>query len=181
MYRKPGLFTRTGSEEFGLAEWGLEPFQEISFNRNNEILEIIKMHGPLRFDTLRSLYNHQYSDRPIGESSLRAYLGAIRGVISSPKRGLYQLTDHPEVDIQTIGLQESKGYQKASHHQKQESENTALPSQNDGRFEKILKIVSAPDHPSMAVILERYNEQNPEDHMTMEVFLDYLKQIKNRL
>jgi DNA-directed RNA polymerase alpha subunit len=243
MYRRTELFIRCGSDQFGLAEWGLKPFQETLIDRKSEILEVIKEHGPIRFEALYELYNERYSDRPIGESSLHGYLGKLKGIISSPNKGEYQLADQSITTYQTniplrigqklvsviknIGYpshvdviaekykqifpEEIKGYdqirralynnrnilvnfgagtfglpgweapQNISHHPKQNDKMTTVHSQQDGRLEKILKIVSKLNHPpQLTIILERYNQLYPEDFMTMEGFMEYLNHMKDR-
>jgi len=93
MNRKPDVFVHTGQDEFGLVEWGSQPFQNNSKDRTEEILEILQQHSPLTAREIHNLYNQAHPERPVSRITIGFDLKKIAGKISSPKRGVYKIND----------------------------------------------------------------------------------------
>jgi len=91
MYRRKDLFTYIGSENFALAEWGLEAAEEPLKDRKKEIIDIINEHGPIHINDLYELYNRTNVNSPISRNTLHMCLSSLRHLLSRPRRGVYEL------------------------------------------------------------------------------------------
>jgi hypothetical protein len=158
IYHHTELFVRSGPDEFGLVEWDLEPYLDVPIDRSGEVRKILQEKSPLSINELSNLYNQYYPEKKVGLNTIRGVLKKLNGAITSPRRGFYELVDH---------------------HHDHENEKTSLHPQHDDRFGKILKIFTELHRPSQVTsILDRYNQLNPEDQMSLEGFMEYLKYVK---
>jgi len=114
MYRKPELFVRTGRDEFGLAEWGLQPLQDVPVNRSEEILKILRRKSPIHIKEIHNLYNEYHPENQVSLITigidLRNLIRNLAGTVSSPRRGIYQIID--EVEVETTPSQQDKRIEK---------------------------------------------------------------------
>ncbi len=156
MYRKPELFVRTGRDEFGLAEWGLQSFQNSPVDRSEAILKILQQKSPLHIEEVCRLYNESHPEKQVGLNAIRIDLKKLAGAISTQGKGIYKIINNDNANPESSD------------------------AQHEERFERILKIFIEMNRPSgVTPILERYNQLHPADTMTLEGFMEYLMYAKN--